>query len=165
MSLQADQQLLERSELSSRDYETSASTRETRYNSDDESEADETSELTYFKTLSPAVFHSHAFFLHVSTLIFALSLKQIDFIFDLVGAVMVSISIFLFPAVGYIFAYLNYPQSQHRAGRSSLCLASIFLVLGVALIVAAVTLNALKVMGKIPKDGDKSSHGDLLAVD
>ena len=105
--------------------------------------------------MSDSVFFWHALVLHVLCISLAITLHSIDIIFDFVGAVCCAFSIFLFPGVGYIFAkraYGNLRAEKSKFGDGLyLFLAWLFVILGFALISAAIYLNWLRWSGKLPK--------------
>ena len=93
--------------------------------------------------------------LHLVCIALALSSNQISWIFDLIGALMTSFSMFLFPAIGYITAYNRVGASWKESGftkRFYLVFAWTFVPLGVMLFITAITLNVLRLTGHISSD-------------
>ena len=71
------------------------------------------SELTY-KRLSDSVFFWTAVLLHVTSLGIAMSVENIDTVFEFTGAIGCSSIMFLFPGLGYILALREFGSSQRR---------------------------------------------------
>ena len=115
-------------------------------------------ELTYHK-LSGSVFFWHALALHAFCIASALRITDISLIFDLVTTLTVSFSFFFFPAIGYLLALKNYPNTASTKQpsletRFYHVAAWMFLVLGLLLVCSSVFINVLRLIGKIPKELD-----------
>lgn len=112
------------------------------------------STLPFWK-LSDSVFFYHTLALHLVCMSLAIASSQIGWIFDLIGALTTSFSIFLFPAIGFLTAYnrvgSNWQESDSTK-RLYLVFAWIFVPLGVMLFISALTLNALRLTGHISSD-------------
>ena len=99
----------------------------------------------------------HALALHLVCIGMALAFKNIDFLFDLLGALMTAFSIFLFPAIGFLTAYSRFSskwQEDEQVKSWYKVFAWIFLPLGAFIIISAITLNVMRLTGHIPIDSD-----------
>jgi len=70
------------------------------------------SALTY-QSLPDSYFLWTALVLHVSILTIALSLENLDLVFEIAGAIGCASSTFLFPGVAYILALRKYGRPSH----------------------------------------------------
>ena len=106
--------------------------------------------------LSDSIFNWHAILLHISCLAIAMLVQQIEVVFDLVGAITCSFSIFLFPAIAYLVAFTRFNgkiKDSRKADATFYLLASwVFIVLGVTLIIMAIYLNIMRAIGKFKDD-------------
>ena len=71
------------------------------------------SALTY-KNMSDRIFFWTALVLHFSVLALAMSISNLDRVFEFLGAVGSCFYIFLFPGLSYILALRRYGTSRHR---------------------------------------------------
>jgi len=106
--------------------------------------------------MSDTVFFIHAIVLHIISLSMAVTLHKIEFLFDLIGAIMISFSVFLLPAIGFLTAYYHKDSVQWQESQSTktfyYVLAWFFLPLGVFMIISSLTLNILRLTGHIQEE-------------
>ena len=115
--------------------------------------ATDKSELTY-KKLSDSVFFWTAVLLHVTSLGIAMSVENIDTVFEFTGAIGCSSIMFLFPGLGYILALREFGSSHRRKKWETSfyhVMAWVFLVIYVLAIGTYIYTLVLKLLGQMPK--------------
>lgn len=93
--------------------------------------------------------------LHLVTVGIAMTIENIEVVFEFTGAIGSSSIMFLFPSVAYLLALSKYGTARHKAKCETIfyqSLAWLFLILFFAVVGSFLYLESSKMLGVLPSD-------------